>query len=170
MKDYSWKTEKERAWYVDDFIEDQIIPPFREISNKYQFLSFGLICSGIEFYGKCLDDEREFDYSENSEGYFKTALKALFPEYWKVSSKNGISLYKKLRCGLIHSVRPGDRIWLRDKSSATLPHLSVYKSTLHLTIEPFMDDFAAAGRLIVDDIRSGTKYKHAKFYTPFLNI
>ncbi len=167
MVEYPWKTIQNNVWYVDDFIEKQIIPFHKNIYTKNEFLSFGIICSGIEFLGKCLDDENDFDYSD-SENYFKQALQELLPEYWKKSSQNGISLYKSLRCGLIHSVRPGDRIWLRDKNSAIHPHLSIRNNNLHIIIDNLVVNFEEAGMEIVKRIRQGGIYKHSKFYTPFV--
>ena len=167
MNEYNWKTHGNKVWYVDDFIEKQIIPFHRKIYPLNAFLSFGIICSSIEFLGKCLDDENDFENSD-PEHYFKLVLKELMPKYWEMSSQNGISLYKSLRCGLIHSVRPGDRIWLREENTAIVPHLTILHNQLHIIIESFVTDFEIAAVEVVKRIRSGNHYTHPKFYQPFI--
>lgn len=167
MNEHSWKIHGNNVWYVDDFIEKQILPFHRKIYPTNAFLSFGIICSSIEFLGKCLDDENDFEESD-SENYFKLALKELMPEYWKISSQNGISLYKSLRCGLIHSVRPGDRVWLRERHTAVVPHLTISDKKLHIIIESFVADFEIAAIEVVKRIRTGNYYNHPKFYQPFI--
>lgn len=167
MNEFSWKTHGSNVWYVDDFIEKQIIPFHRNIAPKNAFLSFGIICSSIEFLGKCIHDINDFEKSD-SENYFKKALKELLPEYWEKSSQNGISLYKSLRCGLIHSVRPGDRIWLREEYSAVVPHLTISDNKLHIIMENLVADFEIAAMEVVKRIRSGNTFTHPKFYQPFI--
>ena len=44
---------------ISDFIQEVLIDPFREIQQNEEnhYISFSLICQGIEFLGACLDSE-----------------------------------------------------------------------------------------------------------------
>jgi hypothetical protein len=44
---------------ISDFIQEVLIDQFREIQQNEEnpYISFGLICQGIEFWGTCLDSE-----------------------------------------------------------------------------------------------------------------
>jgi hypothetical protein len=44
---------------ISDFIQEVLMDPFREIQQNEEnhYISFGLICQGIEFLGACLDSE-----------------------------------------------------------------------------------------------------------------
>lgn len=114
-----------------------------------------------------MDDVNDFEYSD-SENYFKKSLKELFPNYWEKSCQNGISIYKSLRCGMIHSVRPGDRIWLRDKISASFPNLTIVDKKLHIIIDDLVDDYESAAIKIIKRIRTENFYQHSKFREPFI--
>lgn len=165
----NWKTER-NCWYVDDFIEKQLIPSIKNISSSYHYLSFGLVSIGIEFLGKCLDETHDFDYYKPklSEKQFKLALRTLFKDYWKTCNKNNINLYKCLKNGFLHSYRPKSPIWLRDISSTTeTNHLTMKNKRFTIIIEKLVKDYEEAAKIVVTKIRSG-ELKHSKVKTPFI--
>jgi len=90
--------------YPKDFIKKHFIEEIGKIIPISPYLSFLLICGGIEFLGKCLDSKNDFCKSKLSEKHFEDAIVKLFPKrYSKLSNK----LYLELRCGMVHMSGPG---------------------------------------------------------------
>ena len=131
---------------VEDFIKNVLIKEIGDIKSNHPFLAFNLICSGIEFLGKCL----KFDYInefDDGNSYFKKAIKELFPEkYQRLENV----LWDDLRNGMIHILLPKSKIGLSEKSHdktnlvSRQNHPYEQNSQHILFIEYFYDDFTEA--------------------------
>jgi hypothetical protein len=116
---------------------------------KYQgapFIKFQLIVTSIEFLGACLD-QHDFETKDHSEQRFNAAISKLFPKkYHKYAKSNSsINLYRDLRCGMIHKLRPlGTAIGLASKQNSPCKHLEIKNETLILVLEDFYEDLYAA--------------------------
>lgn len=61
--------------YPKEFIANVLINEIGDILQHHHFLSFILICSGIEFLGKCWDDKlKELDIGRKNNVYFENAI------------------------------------------------------------------------------------------------
>ncbi len=54
----------------------------KDLTERHPYYCFGVVCMGIEFLGKCLDDEHDFDYytKETPRRNFNTAIDLLMPK------------------------------------------------------------------------------------------
>src|SRR4030067_1965446 len=115
-----------------DFIQKVLIDEFKEIQQDegHPYISFSLVCQGIEFLGACLDSE-PFSAKGLSAPRFRRAIYDLFPtSYRKFNQGTGkpCDLYENLRCGLIHVILPGSRVELirrAEKAKFSADHLEV---------------------------------------------
>ena len=106
------------------FISDHYIIELRKlISDNHPFVAFIVIASGIEFLGKAISNNTFFE-DGHSKTDFNNAL-SQFPSLQKYSNlglfvKNNIdlSLYKGLRCGIVHSTCPQNGIVLTEGNNA----------------------------------------------------
>ncbi|MGD0858313.1 MAG: hypothetical protein ABR912_03235 [Terracidiphilus sp.] len=137
--------------YPKDFIKITFLEQYREIvyAHKFHYISFALICIGIEFLGKCLDQPNGWHDKGRSKEHFENAINELMPKYSACSSK----LYKQLRSGFAHGLLPGTDIGLthRDESVQYGTHnLGEHNGNLILVVEEFYDDFELACREILN--------------------
>lgn len=96
--------------YPKEFISKVLIKEIGEIKSHHPYLAFLLICSGIEFLGKCLSKN---DWQEYSKEYFSNAIKDLFPETYQ--DKEIIELMRKdLRNGMVHALLPDSGVGLTE--------------------------------------------------------
>ena len=107
------------------FISDHYIIELNKlISDNHPFVAFIVIASGIEFLGKAISGNPFFE-ERHSKADFNNAL-SIFPSLQKYSNlglfvdKNNIdlSLYKGLRCGIVHSTCPQYGIVLTEGNNA----------------------------------------------------
>ena len=65
---------------ISDFIQEVLIDQFKEIQQNEEnhYISFSLICQGIEFLGACLDSE-PFLAKGLGAARFRRAIHDLFP-------------------------------------------------------------------------------------------
>lgn len=168
MRKKRWKQNPEQYMYVDDFIRSYL-----ESVNKLQksepYICFALICMGIEFLGKCLDEQHEFSDMENvtTSKQFYRVINRYFGPYRE------LNLYATLRCPMLHGLLPGTGIWLQDREGATHAHLSSKKlNGKEMTVIIIQDFYAhfefACGAVIKRIHRNG--FKHPKMRSPFLVI
>lgn len=152
-----------------DYINKVLIDGIGEVTKNQKWLSYGLITSGIEFLGICLDKKFDFFEPGHSEDRFKDAIDKLFPiEYKKYnnlakSKQATYDLYKELRCGLNHTTFPQAKIGLSEKAH----HKKIYElggkmnltisNTGHLilVVEDFYEDFVGACEQVITQIEKG---------------
>ena len=158
---------------VLDFIQEVLIDAFKEIQQDegHHYISFSLICQGIEFLGACLDSE-PFSAKGLSAPRFRRGIYDLFPtSYRQFNQGSGkpFDLYEDLRCGLLHLILPGSQLELirrTEKAKFNAHHLEIKKirriNRLVLVLEDLFDDYERACREIIlriDDGRlSGWKF------------
>jgi hypothetical protein len=125
-----------------EFIKITFLDQYREIvyAHKFHYIGFALICIGIEFLGKCLDQAHGWHDEGLSKDHFERAINELMPKYNPCSAK----LYRQLRSGFAHGLLPGPEIGLthRDESSRYgTQNLVESNGNLILVVEEFYDDF-----------------------------
>jgi hypothetical protein len=89
---------------VQQYIKDTLIEQLGQVIHISPYPSFLLICSGIEFLGKCINPQCRWIDNGKRGKFFKNAISDLFPKHYK---NLRIRLYKELRCGMAHSQLPG---------------------------------------------------------------
>ena len=134
---------------VEMYIRTTLKEEIKTIGKEYPYLGFFLMASGIEFLGKCINKSSDWQKSGESQKDFENAIahfKSL-KKYEQYTSKCNsstiptISLYKSLRCGLVHAMLPKDNIQL---------HIGQHKKNdvdngiLHLYFDSFYEDFSNA--------------------------
>lgn len=138
----------------DEFIDCVLIADIGKVINAdCAYLAFGLISQGIETLGAILD-EQEIHNIGNAESRFRNAIQTLFkwqgslyPKY--ASADSEYDLFKYLRCGMTHVLRPAGKIGFTTRKESTgngTKHMEVSKETgqLILVIEDFYSDFEKA--------------------------
>jgi hypothetical protein len=151
---------------VLDFIQKVLIDEFKEIQQEEinPYISFNLICQGIEFLGSCLDSE-PFSAKGLSAPRFRRAIYDLFPElYHQFNQGSGkpFDLYENLRCGLWHVILADSRLELiqrSDKAKSNANHLEIMEireiDRLVLVLEDLFDDYEKACKEIIARISDG---------------
>lgn len=151
---------------VLDFIQKILIDEFKEIQQEegYHYISFNLICQGIEFLGACLDSE-DFSAKGLSAPRFRRAIYDLFPtSYHQFNRGSGkpFDLYENLQCSLWHVILPGSRLELIrrfEKAKLNANHLEIKEiqgiDRLVLVLEDLFDDYEKACKEIIARIRDG---------------
>jgi len=149
-----------------DFIEKVLINEFKEIEQDegHSYISFSLVCQGIEFLGACLDSE-PFSAKGLSAPRFRRAIDDLFPtSYHKFNQGSGkpFDLYENLRCGLVHAILPGSRLELirrTEKAKFSANHLEVKEirgiDRFVLVSEDLFEDFERACEEVIARISDG---------------
>lgn len=94
-----------RALTPKDYIKEVLVNEIGDIVIHHPYLSFTLICSGIEFLGICLDSGSGWSDRGKSARHFKDAIDRLFPSKYQTIKDN---LYTELRCGMVHSQLSGN--------------------------------------------------------------
>ncbi len=148
---------------VSDFIQDVLIDRFKEIqqTEKNHYISFSLICQGIEFLGACLDSD-PFASKGLGAPRFRRALHDLFPAaYHRFNQGSGkpFDLYEGLRPSLMHPILPGSPLELIRRSETEgfhATHLEVKEvrgaRRLVLVLEDLFDDYEKACREVISRI------------------
>jgi hypothetical protein len=135
--------------YPRDFIETTFLGEYKNIiyTHKYYYIGFALVCIGIEFVGKCLDEtEQDWQKSGLSKAHFKDAIEQTMPPLYRPYSS---LLYDQLRSGFAHGLLPGPKVGLTHRDESVkygTTHLSKPGGAVTVVIESFYDDFAAACR------------------------
>lgn len=149
-----------------EFVQRVLIDELREIQRNggHHYISFSLICQGIEFLGACLDSE-PLSAKGLSAPRFRRAIYDLFPvSYHPFNQGTGkpFDLYEIFRCGLLHVILPGSRLELirrAEKAQLHAEHLDIKEirglDRLVLVLEDLFDDYEKACNEIISRIRGG---------------
>jgi hypothetical protein len=145
---------------VTEFLPDYCRAIELLLEHKKGYHTFGPICVGIEFLGKCLDDEPVFNSSEiEGRDSFNRAICELMPSYTTMNIK--YNFYGRIRNGMLHSLLPKKNIWFREIHSMTEndKHLHVRKINgvdgLVLVANYFYEDFKSACDEVIKRIANG---------------
>lgn len=162
---------------LSGFIDDVLLPQLRAmVQNGAGYLAYGQIAVGIEFFGAC-GDSHPFGKSGESKARFKRGIDnymskvdARYKTYNAPTSPYYI--YKQLRCGMAHLIRPQGKVGFIGKGDATkasLKHLQIHPTHggVVLVTEDFLDDFTKACQFLKADI---PRFKHPKISQVFLPV
>ena len=136
----TFKEQKEVS--VRQYIEEYIMRSVEELVDRDQYLpAFLMISCGIEFLGKCIGSRpfRDRGYKGNN---FKNAL-AGFSSLNKYKINSSVDIYKNLRCGIVHSLLPDNRIMLVEENN-NLPNV--------IGLKNLKDDFITACNDLLTDV------------------
>lgn len=135
-----------RIMYPKDYIKEILIGEIKDIVDRHAYLSFILICAGIEYLGICIDDTSGWSDKGKSGNHFKKAIEKLFPSHYKFLKND---LYSYLRCGMTHSQLPGGYglTELKDSFSKYEDHL--IKNNKLIVVEYFYQDFVSACNKVI---------------------
>lgn len=148
-----------------DFINTVIVNQLGDIVKLHPYLSFGLIATGIELLGGCID-KHTVQKDGESGNRFRNAILKLFPvKYHQFAvKKSKFDLYSELRCGLNHSFLPKPTIGLSERKSGNV-HLSIVNNTLILLAEDLYEDLQVAGQEVIKLLDDGLIYPKFELYT-----
>lgn len=142
------------------------------------YIKFLPIISSIEYLGACYDelpfDTTRLEKEDIVEKRFNIALKNLFDKKYLPYTKldNEFYFYKKLRCSMIHQMRPGKGLLFttRFESNADrTKHLLKFDGRLILILEDFYDDLKKASEKLISKFQNG-KITNKKGESAFLDI
>jgi hypothetical protein len=155
-----------RALSPQEFIQATFINDLgRMIESKNFYLSFIIMGIGIEFLGKCLSPND--DWQEGKPGTtFKKAVNTLdaLKEYRRLLTE--YDLYSSLRCGLAHAALPKYQITL-SSTHAEAPHLLETNDSINLHCESFFKDFKkACEEVIAMQFSAGDKMNNPIILVP----
>jgi hypothetical protein len=159
--------------YVKDFIRIELSDRIGELIQPYPFLSFPLICMGIEFLGKCLDEECPF--SKIKYGHFERCIFELMPRYSNIVKNNkndtiSFDLKAGLRNGFAHQFRPSGKFLLSPIESKNT-HLEIKNGAMVLRIDELYKDFRTACEKLISDIEGKDKYPEgSKVYDVYMVV
>lgn len=148
---------------------------FKQSSPYIKFLP---IISTIEFLGACYDelpfDTTRINKREIVEIRFNKALKNLFNKRYLPYTKanNEFYFYHKLRCNMIHQLRPGKGLFFttrfESKDDGT-KHLGKIDGGIILVLEDFYDDLRTASENLISKFKKKI-ITNKKGESEFLNI
>lgn len=150
--------------------------------QKSPYIKFLPVVACIEFLGACYDehpfDSTRVDVNDIVEKRFNKAIKELFHKRYHQYSKAGSNfyLYKKLRCPMIHQLKPGPGIFFTTRMESLeegTVHLQEYEQgKLILVLEDLYDDLKKAGEKINRLFKNGnlTNKKGNKAFIDVINI
>lgn len=177
MPTYTRLTEdKDIEWFLDTVI-------IRDIGEVIEagagYLAFGLIAEAIEVLGALLD-EHDFEEPDQSEKRFVKAIDMSFKpinnRYAQLNrSDSDYFLYKHLRCGMAHILRPSARLVFTGQDDAKrfgakhLEEVMFEDGAAHvlLVIEDFYADLIEACRRTKNHLKNKT---HAKLKKGYITI
>lgn len=148
-----------------EFINDVLIREMNTLKTNHPYLAFNLICSGIEFLGKCLSDD---EWNEvNPQKYFLAGL-SIFPKGYQNIQKE----LWDLRNSLIHAYLPHTKVGLselrHDKDGEVSKENHPYKQNgqYKLIVEHFYSDFAESCRIVMRERGKSKKFKKGFIQIP----
>ncbi|MEK6726709.1 MAG: hypothetical protein AABY54_09230 [Deltaproteobacteria bacterium] len=127
------------------FIQQVFISELDKIKSTNSYISFALIATGIEFLGKCLDnDAKHWNVSRKSKFNFEYAINHLDSLILYRPYLTSHKLWDSLRNGFAHSFVPKYPVTLSSKDEAS--HLLLHENNerLNLKCEDFYNDFKNA--------------------------
>ena len=154
-----------KALTPKEFIQATFITELgRMIEGRNFYLSFIIMGIGIEYLGKCLSPNN--DWQEGKPGpTFNHAVNTLdaLEKYRRLLKK--YNLYSSLRCGLAHAALPKYQITL-SSTDTEAPHMYEHNGRINLRCETFYDDFKRACEEVIAKVFP-TEDKMSK---PFIKI
>jgi hypothetical protein len=128
-----------------EFINQVFVNELDKIKDNNPYIAFAIIATGIEFLGKCLDENAShWNVSGKSRTNFEYAIKKLsaFTPYRHYLASHKI--WDSLRNGFAHSFVPKYPITLSSKDESA--HLMLHSNgeRLNLRCEDFYEDFKMA--------------------------
>jgi hypothetical protein len=145
------------------FIQNVLIEEMKDMVFRHPFLAFSLISQGVEFLGKCLNEEKDWHTQPKNVKDFELGKMLLvnIDERYK-----HVNLRDELRNGFAHSLSPKNKIALSEVKSGN-KHFSLNKDgKIILVIEIFYRDFVEACQKIIRTEFS----EENKVNKPFLDI
>jgi hypothetical protein len=150
-------SEQEAEGTIGWFIDTVLLGDLRRmiLDCQLHYLGFGVMASGIEFLGACMD-AHPINEDGHSKARFNAAIRGLFDSRYVAYIDNRDprhDLYTNLRCGMAHVIRPQADIAFthrRESQEEKTSHLQIVAGTgkLVLVSEDLYEDFAtAAGHL-----------------------
>lgn len=148
---------------------------FKQSSPYIKFLP---IITSIEFLGACYDElpfyATRLDKEDIVEKRFNTAIKNLFGKQYLqfVNANNEFYFYKKLRCAMIHQLKPGEGLYFTTRYESKndgVKHLMRNDTGLFLVLEDFYDDLKKASNKLINNFQKG-KTTNKKGELPFLEV
>lgn len=148
---------------LERFIKEVLVGEVAEIKDNHPYLAFSLVGECIEFLGKIISDA-SWGKVGNSEKNFIEALKKFdaLKKYYNSEETNSEgkeynSLYRTVRCGFCHGLRPstidvdknmyecylgeyGDKHYSKEES----------KKILYFNINQLYDDFVSACNELIE--------------------
>jgi hypothetical protein len=127
--------------------------------QSHAYIKFLPVVACIEFLGACYDefpfDTTRLDKRDLVEDRFNKALKELFDKKYLPFSKSNhkFYFYKKLRCSMIHQLRPGAGIMFTTRKESFEDQNKHLKEDqlghLILVLEEFYDDLQKAANKLI---------------------
>lgn len=128
--------------------------------QSHAYIKFLPIVACIEFLGACYDEfpfeTTRLSQSDLVEDRFNKALKELFDKRYLPFSKSDhkFYFYKKLRCSMIHQLRPGKGIMFTTRKESIEDKNKHLQEDQHghliLILEDFYDDLQKAANKIIN--------------------
>lgn len=162
---------------IESFIKTVLLKDVRRMTYEcgLHYLAFGTIAVGIEFLGAC-EDLLPFGEPRQSAARFKAGIDAyMAPLDVRYSTFNNPAnpfyLYKHLRCGMAHIMRPQGAVGFVSREGATKTghtHLSTVNggAALLMIAEDFYDHFEQACNALLANLSSKTDSKFRTVYLP----
>ena len=177
------QVEKEHKLEV--FINEIICDQLKRLiygTNVSAYLKFLTLPQYIEFLGACVDEN---DFSDETQS--KTRFNNMMNSYFKnINPKYSLYndthikwyLYKDFRCGIVHQLRPQNKIGLTvrtEANSAENIHLEPDKESgeyLVLILEDMYDDIEKVAKQIITDYKSNkfTKKTNDKWTVSHMTV
>jgi hypothetical protein len=163
---------------LDSLFRNVILDEMRRIINAGAlYLSYANVAVGVELLGAC-QDPHPYDEEGKSRQRFETGLKTYMatvrpaynnPAFFGRNSR--YDLYKHLRCGMAHILRPQGKVGIIGRGNAQQvgwSHLDIYtpRDQVIFTSEDFFEDFEKATNLLLADIAGSTNPKHTGVFLP----
>jgi hypothetical protein len=171
--------EKSLEWFINAVLIDNMGRMAR--TEGLQYLSFGAVAVGIELLGAC-EDEDDFTMEQRSKARFRVGINRYMNQidarYGLHNSESSqFHLYKFLRCGMAHILRPHGIMFTTENEATNdrTAHLEVNAETgcLVLVAENFHYDFARACHILkseLPNLRKRSVKMHQKLNECFLPL
>jgi len=147
-----------------EFIQQVLINEVGEIHERFPYISFATMAIGIEFLGKCLSNEEDWNKQGNSKTDFEFAINNLnsFEKYRDFLGE--YELWTSLRNGFLHSFVPKNKLTLSSKDE--MEHLKEHNGKLNLKCEDLYSDF----KLACEEVLQMTTFSSNKMTLPLLFV
>jgi len=154
--------------YPIDFIKKVLIDELAEVVRISPWLGFICISSGIEFLGKCIDNNNPTDWNAEhvSKSNFRNAIKNLnaFSKYKPLLSRPNFDIYREFRCGLVHACAPGDNVAL-SHGTEEKPNIIAQTGEINFNADELYADFKNACEEVINmNFPTPNKMHEAKIF------